>query len=184
MNHRQRKKREARRRKYLRMHGKEGRGVGTETHAATETASPGPRASYCSASNPPGLTAVTHAIVAIAINAWRAKRRMVCDNGEPTTEAKKYYRPVEGILNALAELGVVTKDYTGEPYDAGMAVRAIAFDPTDSVDREVINETVTPSLFWNGRFIHMGEVVVATPRTPLQGQRGSNREKPDEQKHD
>jgi hypothetical protein len=100
----------------------------------------------------------------IATNAWRAKVKMVdADSKEPTEPMKRVYRHVEAIFDALKQMGVDYIDPVGRPYDSGMALKVVTFEPTPGLSREEIKETIKPSVTWQGRLIQMGEVIVGTP---------------------
>jgi hypothetical protein len=104
----------------------------------------------------------------IVTNAWRAKVKMVdADTNEPTEPMKRVYRHVEAIFDALKQIGVEHIDVIGQPYDSGMALKVVTFEPTPGLSREEIKETIKPSVTWQGRLIQMGEVIVGTPPKPL-----------------
>ena len=104
----------------------------------------------------------------IATNAWRARVKMVdADTNEPTEPMKRVYRHVEAIFEALKQMGVEYIDPVGRPYDSGMALKVVTFEPTPGLSKEEIKETVKPSVIWQGRLIQMGEVIVGTPPRPL-----------------
>jgi len=100
----------------------------------------------------------------IATNAWRAKVKMVdADTNEPTESMKRVYRHIEAIFDALKQMGVEHTDPAGRPYDSGMALKVVTFEPTPGFSKEEIKETIKPSVIWQGRLIQMGEVIVGTP---------------------
>jgi molecular chaperone GrpE (heat shock protein) len=80
---------------------------------------------------------------------------------------KRVYRHVEAIFEALKQMGVEYIDPVGRPYDSGMALKVVTFEPTPGLSKEEIKETVKPSVIWQGRLIQMGEVIVGTPPKPL-----------------
>lgn len=107
---------------------------------------------------------VTAALALVATNAWRAMLKTVePDTGQPREEMRRVHRHLEGIFNALEELGLKTVDPTGRPYDPGMALKVIGFEETPGLAREEIKETIKPSITWHERLVQMGEVIVGTP---------------------
>jgi hypothetical protein len=101
----------------------------------------------------------------VATNAWKAKMRLDTrvDN-ESHQDHKRLIRNIDGILSSLQEFGVRVKDHTGETYDYGQALKVVAAQPTDGIQREVVAETIRPSVFWHDALIQRGEVVIATPK--------------------
>lgn len=100
----------------------------------------------------------------VATGIWRIKNKFsaVGVNDLPD-EIKKAYRHVESTWDALASAKVEVCDHTKEKYVAGMALNVIAFQPSSSVHTEMITETIKPSIFYNGKLIQMGDVIVETP---------------------
>lgn len=107
---------------------------------------------------------IVEALASIATNTWRARNKMIDpENGEPLEDMRRVFRHVDGISNTLEELGLRTLDPAGKPYDSGMALKVIAAEETPGLSREEINETIKPSITWQGRLLQMGEVIVGTP---------------------
>ncbi len=112
-------------------------------------------------------TAYLKALVSIATNAWRAKKRMVdVTTGEVREEMKRVGRHIEAIYRNLAEVGVVIRDHTGDIYDEGQPMKVVASKPTQALDKNRVSETLLPSIFWNNRLIQNGEIEITTPLTP------------------
>jgi hypothetical protein len=103
-------------------------------------------------------------IVAIATNMWRAKTKLVdAATGVPHEETKRTYRHVESTLDALTEMGVVIRDLLNEPYDPGLPVNVLTYQPTAGLVRDTVVEVVRPTILWRGDVVQIGEVVVGTP---------------------
>ena len=101
----------------------------------------------------------------IITNAWRAKVKMLdADTNEPTEPMRRVYRHVEAIFDSLKQMGIEHNDPAGRPYDSGMALKVVTFEPTPGLSKEEIKETIKPSVTWRGRLIQMGEVIVGTPQ--------------------
>jgi hypothetical protein len=112
---------------------------------------------------------------AIATHAWRAKGRLIdLDTGEPKEGMERVYRHIEGILQALEEDNVSIKDYVGGIYDTGMAVKALAFEPTPGINREMVKETIRPTIIFNNQVLQLGEVIVGTPLEETDNNEGEN----------
>lgn len=95
---------------------------------------------------------------------WRAKGKMVDPvTGEPKEETKRAYRHVESALDALTQMGVTLNDWVNQPYDPGLPVKVITFQPTPGVMRDTVVEAVKPTVVWIDRLLQLGEVVVGIP---------------------
>ena len=55
------------------------------------------------------------------------------------------------------------QNHTNEPFDSGQSLEVIAFQPSAGISREVVVETIRPTVYLKGIRIQMGQVVVATP---------------------
>jgi hypothetical protein len=105
-------------------------------------------------------------IAAIATHVWRAKNRLIDPaSGQPREEAKRTYRHIESTLDALAQMGVAICDQLNEPYDPGLPVNVLTFQPMPGLSRDTIVEVVRPTIIWQERVLQVGEVVVGTPET-------------------
>jgi hypothetical protein len=128
---------------------------------APVSAPPTPTVSTLASSAP---TSVPDQIVTIATNMWRAKTKLVdARTGVPHEETKRTYRHVENTLDALTEMGVAIRDLLNEPYDPGLPVNVLTYQPTLGLARDTIVEVVRPTILWRGEVVQIGEVVVGTP---------------------
>jgi len=127
------------------------------------------------------------AIVSIANNFWRAKKRMLdAASGEVREDMKRIHRDVEAIRRSLVGLGIVIRyhrdddldegepkvrivvqDHTGDVYDEGQPMKVVASKPTAGLDKKRVSETLLPSVFWNNRLVQNGEIEIATPSDPI-----------------
>jgi hypothetical protein len=83
--------------------------------------------------------------------------------GEPREEMRRVHRHIEGALEVLKQMGLTINDWVNQPYDAGLPVKVLAFQPAPGVERDTILETVRPTVMWKNRLVQLGEVVVGTP---------------------
>ena len=101
---------------------------------------------------------------------WRLRQKMVdARTGRPLEEMRRAYRHLESVWDALIQAGVSIQDHTDAPYDPGLSLKVVAFQPTPGIVRETVIETIKPSIYLEGRTIQMGEVIVATPQGPAGG---------------
>lgn len=95
---------------------------------------------------------------------WRLRRKMLeADRPQPRTEMADAYRHVEAAWDLLADAGLTIDDPTGRPFDSGMPLKALAFQPTAGLTRETVVETIRPTIFLRDARLQMGEVIVGTP---------------------
>jgi hypothetical protein len=88
----------------------------------------------------------------------------------PLDEMRRAYRHLESTWDALAQAGVEIIDHTGAPFDAGLAIKVLAYQPMPDLTRERVLETLKPSVYFKGERLQMGEVIVATPETSGDGE--------------
>ncbi len=100
----------------------------------------------------------------IGTGLWRLRQKMVePETDRPLEEMRRPFRHLESTWDVLIQAGLEIQDHTGLPYDSGMALKAVAFQPTAGVGREKICETIKPTIYYKSLQIQMGEVIVAVP---------------------
>jgi hypothetical protein len=106
----------------------------------------------------------------ITTNAWKARGRVSSDpKGEELREEmkkediKKIARHLDSILNALADFGVEIRDRTGETYDFGLRDKIVSSVPRAGIAKELIVETLRPTVYWHSHIVQDGEVIIAVP---------------------
>jgi hypothetical protein len=100
----------------------------------------------------------------ISTGLWRLKSKIVDPKTkEPLNEMNRAYRHLSSVLTAMEEFGIEILDHDGEIFDAGKSIKVLAFEPAKGVEREIVIETVKPSILKNKSCIQMGEVIVGTP---------------------
>jgi hypothetical protein len=111
--------------------------------------------------DPEGLSA---AFGGLATQVWRAMGKTVDPaTGEPREEMRRVHRHIEGALDVLKQMGLTINDWVNQPYDAGLPVKVLTFQPAPGIERDTIIETVRPTVMWKNRLVQLGEVVVGTP---------------------
>ena len=101
----------------------------------------------------------------IGTGLWRLRQRMVAPGTDrPLEEMRRAFRHLEFTWDALVQAGVEIQSHTGMPFDSGLALDAIAFQAEPGMEREMVIETVKPSVYYKGKQIQIGQVVVGTPR--------------------
>jgi hypothetical protein len=131
------------------------------------------RAQRAKASEPAAVTVsmevLTKCLIELATNAWRIRTKLQ----DPMThepreelskdETRKTHRFLDAIFASLEEIGLQVKDRTGEAFDYGLPEKVITTQPQAGLTRELIIETIRPTIYWNAQIAQQGEVVVATP---------------------
>lgn len=104
-------------------------------------------------------------LTTIALNAWRAKKRLSAIDDEPLKEeAKRTLRHVEAIFEALEQAGCKVTDYQkGNRYDIGMPLKVIAAEQMPGIKMDMIADTIKPVIEYKGKLLQFGEVIVGTP---------------------
>lgn len=101
----------------------------------------------------------------VSTGLWRLQQKLATAGGDAARDGRRALRHLEAVQDALTQAGVEIVDHTHEPYAAGLALKVIAFQPMDGLQREQVLETIKPTVYLKGRAIQVGEVIVATPTT-------------------
>lgn len=121
---------------------------------------------------------VAKAMLAMATNAWRIRTKLVdsatAEVREELTkeDLKKVNRYMDAFFESLTSIGVEVKDRIGEAFDYGLPEKVITAEPQSGITREIIVETIRPTIYWRNQIAQQGEVVIATPIE--QTDKGSN----------
>ena len=95
---------------------------------------------------------------------WRMRKSIVPEgSSEPAEENRRTFRHLESVWDALSEQGVEIKNHTGDVVVGGEALKIIAFQPTSGLIRDQVIETIRPTIYYRGKMIQTGEVIVGKP---------------------
>jgi hypothetical protein len=95
---------------------------------------------------------------------WRIRRKLIpAGESKPPDELKTIYRPFESTWNKLLQAGLEIKSHDGDIISDGEALQIIAFQPSSEVTRDTVIETLRPTIYYKGRMVQMGEVIVGKP---------------------
>ncbi|HEV3359336.1 MAG TPA: hypothetical protein VG247_21235 [Pseudonocardiaceae bacterium] len=102
------------------------------------------------------------ALVATGNGLWQARTKLGGSTDDPkrTRQVNRYLGNTE---KALAKLGLVVQDHTGDRYHSGLSLEVIAMVDDVNVAEETVVETIRPSIYLGGRTLQLGQVVVAFP---------------------
>ncbi|MGI5163424.1 hypothetical protein ACQEU3_03620 [Spirillospora sp. CA-253888] len=99
------------------------------------------------------------ALADLAVHLWRLGNRIdAAPNG-----SRALSRHLEAAWDALGAAGVEVQDHLGRPFDPGLRIKVVAFQPTPGLGREQVVEAVRPAVYLDGRLLRPGEVIVGTP---------------------
>jgi|UPI000696A777 hypothetical protein len=93
----------------------------------------------------------------LATHVWRTRHRL---SDAPPDLLRRALRHLDGATETLRQLDVTSKDWLNEPYDPGLPLKVIAFQPSPGLVRDTIIEVVRPAVYWQNRLVQSGEVVV------------------------
>lgn len=111
-----------------------------------------------------GNTPEMKALVDIATHLWRMQGRVLDrESKEPKEGFERIAGDLERMANVLKEVTVEVIDPVGEPYDSGMAMKVINFEPTPGFSSETILETIKPRVNYDQHLVQWPEVIVGTP---------------------
>ena len=106
----------------------------------------------------------------VATNIWRLRQKMLdVATRQPLEPTRRLYRHVESIWDAFREQGIEICDHTGQvvPQGGVYGLRILACQPTAGIGREVVLETIKPTVRLQQQVIQMGEVILAVPEDTL-----------------
>ena len=116
-----------------------------------------------------GLTAA----IDLAIEVWRLQdrvRKLLSATGQDDPSISF---SIDKIQHILRQFGIETREYTGQAYNEGMSLDVLTFDyPVDEKPmNRVVQETVSPAIFLDGRLHKMAQVIVGKAGITVDGQK-------------
>ncbi|WP_245685521.1 hypothetical protein [Streptomyces yerevanensis] len=118
------------------------------------------------AAGTPGIPdgAGSDALLGAALGIWRALRKLDQGAGPlSAAELRQVRRQVHASRQALADDGLEIQEHDGAPFDSGLSLEVLVFEEQPGLTREVVLETVRPSVYFRGERIQMGQVIVGRP---------------------
>jgi hypothetical protein len=103
------------------------------------------------------LTGVTTAL-------WRARGKLSPQmQAALPPELRLLPRHLDAAWDAVASGGIELPDQKDQRFVPGLAVNPVAFQPTDGIGCDVIQEVLKPSIYYKGVLVQRADVIVATP---------------------
>ncbi len=105
-----------------------------------------------------------HAIATAATGLWSCHRNLQDPSVHNSSgDVRRAFRHLESTMDKLRGAGLKVIDNKGEPYTPGMSVDVLVFQPEAGLDREMIIETVEPTVYLGEQRLQMGKVIVGKP---------------------
>ncbi|TDD23649.1 hypothetical protein [Nonomuraea diastatica] len=95
----------------------------------------------------------------VVTSIWRLDRRVRRVPGVTRSAT----RHLEMAWDTLVQAGVKIQDHMNDPFDPGLSIKVLSYQPTPELDRDRVVETIRPSIYLNDQMIQRGEVIVGTP---------------------
>ena len=104
-------------------------------------------------------------ISSMAIEIWRLEKRIEKSKERCKGEGEASIAisdQVQRIKDIFVKQEIEIKEHTGEVYNDGLSLNVLHFDEIETIPEgiERIIETVKPSVYYKGKIIHNGEVIV------------------------
>lgn len=104
--------------------------------------------------------------VELANSAWDLRRSTTdVRTAEAKPNMSKVARHVDRLWESLEQAGLKIQDHINQPFDSGQSLQVLAFQPSPGVEREIVIETVRPTVYLQDYRIQIGQVIVGTPQT-------------------
>lgn len=101
-------------------------------------------------------------MIDIAIETWRLHDRLMKLQIAAGREDPSIAFSVDKIQHVLKEIGIETRDYTGQVYTEGMSLDVLTFDyPVgEKPAQRIVLETISPAVYFDGKLEKMAQVIV------------------------
>jgi hypothetical protein len=73
----------------------------------------------------------------------------------------------------LRQIGIETREYTGQTYNEGMSLDVLTFDypAEEKPTNRIVQETVSPAIFFDGTLHKMAQVIVGKADGTVDGKK-------------
>ena len=101
-------------------------------------------------------------VIDLAIEVWRLQDRVKRLQSATGREDPSIAFSIDKIQHVLREIGIEAREYTGQTYNEGMSLDVLTFDyPVgEKPVSRVVQETVSPAIFFDGKLHKMAQVIV------------------------
>ena len=108
---------------------------------------------------------------ALAMECWRLRR--IAKLAKDSNEGSGLRHAVRRITEILEAMGIQVVDFTGRTYDPGMVPEVVEVREDQGLpdNLSVIDETIAPTVTWNGQVIMPGQITLK--RSPIRPQKST-----------
>ena len=105
----------------------------------------------------------------LANSAWDLRRSTTdVRTAEIKPNMSRVARHVDRLWDSLEQAGLKIQDHIDQPFDSGQSLKVLAFQPTPGITREVVIETVRPTVYLRDYRLQIGQVIVGTPQITVE----------------
>jgi len=110
-------------------------------------------------------------VIDVAIEVWRLQDRVKKLQVATGRQDPSIAFSIEKIQHVLREIGIEAREYTGQAYNEGMSLDVLTFDyPVgEKPINRVVQETVSPAIFFDGTLHKMAQVIVGKAGDTVDG---------------
>ncbi len=100
-------------------------------------------------------------VSSLAIEMWRLDKRIENANNTQNLDVS-IIDQIQRIKDIFQKQEIEIKEHTGNDYNDGMSIKALHFEEVDNIPagKMKVIETVKPSIYFKGKIISHGEVLV------------------------
>jgi hypothetical protein len=98
----------------------------------------------------------------LAIEIWRLQDRVKKLQAATGRQDPSLAFSINKIQHVLKEIGIETRDYTGQSYNEGNSLDVLTFDypVEEKPTNRTVQETVSPAVYFDGVLLKMSQVIV------------------------
>lgn len=105
-------------------------------------------------------------LIDLAVNLWRLERAIeYLQLDENSSEKRRINRHLIASKESLLQLEIEYEDHTGDlvPDKGEYILKVIEYIPKEDITKDVVIETIKPSVYHHGKMVSPGEVFVGIP---------------------
>jgi hypothetical protein len=104
---------------------------------------------------------------------WRLQDRVKRLQSATGREDPSIAFSIDKIQHVLREIGIEAREYTGQTYNEGMSLDVLTFDYPigEKPASRVVQETVSPAIFFDGKLHKMAQVIVGKAGETADGEK-------------
>ena len=112
-------------------------------------------------------------VIDLAIEIWRLQDRVKKLESAARRQDPSIAFSIDKIQHVLKEIGIETRDYTGQTYNEGMSLDVLTFDypVEEKPTNRIVQETVSPAILFDGKLHKMAQVIVGKAGDTTDGEK-------------